>query len=140
MKLFYISIRVDKKCMTIKTCKERFILLIVLVLTAGWILDSSVNLAYSQTIGGVDLSKIPGLQNLTGFNNVPTTDNGQGTGEGQGTNNVPTTDNGQGTGEGQVQIMYLQRIMDRGTGEGQGGRQMMYLHWTMLLMNQIPIK
>ena len=77
MKLFYISIRVDKECMTIKTCKERFILLIVLVLTAGWISGSSVNLAYSQTIGGVDLSKIPGLQNLTGFNNVPTTDNGQ---------------------------------------------------------------
>ena len=62
------------------------------------------NLAYSQTIGGVDLSKIPGLQNLTGFSNVPTADNGQGTGEGQGTNNVPTTDNGQGTGKDRVQI------------------------------------
>ena len=65
-------------------------MLIVLVLTAGWILDSSVNLAYSQTIGGVDLSKIPGLQNLTGFSNVP--NNGQGTGEGQGEQIMATVD------------------------------------------------
>ena len=104
--------------MTIKTCKERFILLIVLVLTAGWISGSSVNLAYSQTIGGVDLSKIPGLQNLTGFNNVPTTDNGQGTGEGQVKKNVPTTDNGQGTGEGQSRTTATDN--GQGTGEGQG--------------------
>jgi len=87
--------------MTIKTCKGHFILLIALVLTASWILGSYSDLAYAQTIGGVDLSKIPGLQNLTGFNNVPTADNGQGTEEGQGTNNVPTADNGQGTEEGQ---------------------------------------
>src|SRR6185503_8241476 len=78
--------------MTIKTCKGHFILLIALVLTASWILGSYSDLAYAQTIGGVDLSKIPGLQNLTGFNNVPTADNGQGTEEGQGTNNVPTLD------------------------------------------------
>ena len=60
--------------MTIKNCKEHFILLIALVLTVSWILGSYSNLAYSQTIGGVDLSKIPGLQNLTGFSNVPTAD------------------------------------------------------------------
>ncbi len=81
--------------MTIRTCKERFILLIALVLTASWILGSYANLAYSQTIGGVDLSKIPGLNNLTGFNNVP------------------TADNGQVQRKNRVQIMYLQLIMDR---------------------------
>ena len=98
--------------MTIKTCKEHFILLIALVLTASWILGSDPNLAYSQTVGGVDLSKIPGLQNLTGFNNVSTSDNGHGTEEEQGTNNVSTSDNGHGTEEEQVQIMYLHLIMD----------------------------
>ena len=118
--------------MTIKTCKEHFILLIALVLTASWILGSDPNLAYSQTVGGVDLSKIPGLQNLTGFNNVPTSDNGQ------GTNNVPTSDNGQGTEEGQVQIMYLHLIMDM--VQRKDRVQIMYLHWTVLLTNQNPIK
>src|SRR6478735_12109503 len=116
--------------MTIKTCKEHFILLIALVLTASWILGSYSDLAYAQTIGGVDLSKIPGLQNLTGFNNVPTADNGQGTNNvptadngqgtnnvptadnGQGTNNVPTADNGQGTEEGQGNVPTLDDASD----------------------------
>ncbi len=105
------------------------------------------NLAYSQTIGGVDLSKIPGLQNLTGFNNVPTADNGQGTEEGQGTNNVPTADNGQGTEEGRTgyrteegQVQRKDRVQEEGQVQKKDRVQIMYLHWTMLLMNQNPIK
>ena len=77
------------------------------------------------------------MQNLTGFNNVPTADNGQGTEEGQGTNNVPTTDNGQVQGKDRVQEGTY-RIMDR--VQGKDRVQIMYLHWTMLLMNQNPIK
>ncbi len=54
-----------------RNCKTHYMLLISFAIFTSLILVHYSQPVFSQTFGGVNLSKIPGLENFTGFNNAP---------------------------------------------------------------------